>query len=132
MKITDRILENILKNKIIQGPALEYNVKFVFNLIRKCWYNEFTEDNIPTQESHLMEIFCSTSSGVLPSYADLEKNFYDLMGTNTNPLTEENINYIIAHLSYELEPIEKDKPTWNQSAMEIVRLNNRVSKLEKE
>lgn len=33
---------------------------------------------------------------------------------------------MIAHLSYELEPVGKP-PTWNQLAMEVIRLSNALA-----
>jgi len=46
----------------------------------------------------------------------------------TSPLTKADRAHIIAHLSYELMPVG-ERPSWDQLAMEIVRLDNEIARL---
>jgi len=50
------------------------------------------------------------------------------VGSHCKELTAADRAYITAHLSYELEPVGKP-PTWNQLAMEVVRLSNALAQI---
>ena len=65
----------------------------------------------------------------LPEWQAMEAELATLreaMGNNCNALTAADRAYLIAHLSYELEPVGKP-PTWNQLAMEVIRLSNAIA-----
>lgn len=62
---------------------------------------------------------------IIAQAAELER-LREAMGNNCNALTDADCAYLIAHLSYELEPVGKP-PTWNQLAMEVIRLSNALA-----
>lgn len=55
--MTLKIIRWALRRIIIQGPCLEKDTIAVFQSIREVWAAEFTEDNRPSQEDHLSELF---------------------------------------------------------------------------
>lgn len=52
----------------------------------------------------------------------------ELVGTHCKELTAADRAYITAHHSYELHAVGKP-PTWNQLAMEVVRLSNALAQI---
>ena len=60
--------------------------------------------------------------------AEVAKARAEWVGSHCKELTAADRAYLIAHLSYELEPVGKP-PTWNQLAMEVVRLSNALAKI---
>ena len=64
-------------------------------------------------------------AAIIAQAAELER-LREAMGNNCNALTDADCAYLIAHLSYELEPVGKP-PTWNQLAMEVIRLSNALA-----
>ena len=60
--------------------------------------------------------------------AEVAKARAEWVGSHCKELTAADRAHVIAHLSYELEPVGKP-PTWNQLAMEIVRLSNALAQI---
>lgn len=60
--------------------------------------------------------------------AEVAKARAEWVGSPCKELTVADRAYITAHLSYELEPVGKP-PTWNQLAMEVVRLSNALTEI---
>ena len=73
------------------------------------------------------ETISGWASLILAQAAELA-TLREVLGNNCNALTAADRAYLIAHLSYELEPVGKP-PTWNQLAMEVIRLSNAIAAL---
>jgi len=71
------------------------------------------------------KVLQNITSELIAARAEL-KRLREAMGNNCNALTDADYAYLIAHLSYELEPVGKP-PTWNQLAIEVIRLSNALA-----
>ncbi|MBC8719260.1 Lar family restriction alleviation protein [Ochrobactrum sp. Marseille-Q0166] len=87
------------------------------------------ESASPDEVVTLFSTLIADKAALTARVKELEAEFSALMGSNTNNLTAADRAYLIAHLSWELEPVGK-RPSWNMLAMEIVRQGNKLKEVE--
>lgn len=61
MRIIEKYaLRLIFRRAVRQRPGHSANTRTIFEELRAAWKEEFTEDNMFTQDAHLTELFCES------------------------------------------------------------------------
>lgn len=57
-------LKRIIAREVVQGPLHAKNIQNLYSMIREACEKEFYEDNIPTMDFFLLELFDATQKSV--------------------------------------------------------------------
>lgn len=102
------LLKRLLKREVRQSSYHTKNIQNLYTLIRKAVTDEFTEDNIPTTDNFLREIFERTQHEVPPTPTEflwviknVTKNCTDVERSSAGVLLT-----MLSRTPYKVEPNE--------------------------